>query len=133
MVFLQKGMWVHGRVNAYIGMVLQSDGSNSNQMVLMCNQMVKISLTKTNSKNQNPRQIQVQKSKSKLLPRWLNNILVIVCTMFSTLLTLVVLLLLAKHFKMKSLIASLVIATLPPPSVATTMVPSTGQFDLLGL
>ena len=32
----------------------------------------------------------------------------------STLLTLVVLLLLAKHFKMKSLIASLVIATLPP-------------------
>ena len=33
---------------------------------------------------------------------------------------------------MKSLIASLVIATLPPPSVATTMVPSTGQFDLPG-
>ena len=37
-----------------------------------------------------------------LLPRWLNNILVIVCTVFSTLLTIVVLLLLAKHFKMKS-------------------------------
>ena len=63
-----------------------------------------------------------------LLPRWLNNILVIVCTVFSTLLTLVVLLLLAKHFKMKSLIASLVIVTLPPPSVAS--VPSTGQFDI---
>ena len=63
-----------------------------------------------------------------LLPRWLNNVLVIVCTVFSTLLTLVVLLLLAKHFKMKSLIASLVIATLPPPSVAS--VPSTGQFDI---
>ena len=63
-----------------------------------------------------------------LLPRWLNNILVIVCTVFSTLLTLVVLLLLAKHFKMKSLIASLVITTLPPPSVA--IVPSTGQFDI---
>ena len=68
-----------------------------------------------------------------LLPRWLNNILVIVCTVFSTLLTLVVLLLLAKHFKMKSLIASLVIATLPPPSVATSMVPFTGQFDIPGL
>ena len=66
-----------------------------------------------------------------MLPRWLNNILVIVCTVFSTLLTLVVLLLLAKHFKMKSLIASLVIATLPPPSVA--MVPSTGQFDIPGI
>ena len=66
-----------------------------------------------------------------LLPRWLNIILVIVCTVFSTLLTIVVLLLLAKHFKMKSLIASLVIATLPPPSVA--MVPSTGQIDLQGV
>ena len=66
-----------------------------------------------------------------LLPRWLNNVLVIVCTVFSTLLTLVVLLLLAKHFKMKSLIASLVIATLPPPSVA--IVPSTGQFNIPGI
>ena len=66
-----------------------------------------------------------------LLPRWLNNILVIVCTVFSTLLTLVVLILLSKHFKMKSLIASLVIATLPPPSVV--MVPSTGQFDIPGI
>ena len=66
-----------------------------------------------------------------LLPRWLNNILVIICTVFSTLLTIVVLLLLAKHFKMKSLIVSLVIATLPPPSVA--MVPSTGQIDLPGV
>ena len=42
-------------------------------------------------------------------------------------------LLLAKHFKMKSLIASLVIATLPPPSVATAMRPTTGQFDLPGM
>ena len=68
-----------------------------------------------------------------LLPQWLNNILVIICTVFSTLLTLVVLLLLAKHFKRKSLIASLVIATLPPPSVAPTMGPTTGQFDLPGI
>ena len=66
-----------------------------------------------------------------LLPRWLNNVLVIVCTVFSTLLTLVVLLLLAKHFKMKSLIVSLVVATLPPPSVA--IVHSTGQFDIPGI
>ena len=55
-----------------------------------------------------------------LISRWLNNILNIVCTVFSTLLTQVVLLLLAKHFKMKSLIVSLVTATLPPPFVATT-------------
>ena len=68
-----------------------------------------------------------------LLPQWLNNILVIICTVFSTLLTLVVLLLLAKHFKMKSLIGSLVLTTLPPPPVATVMRPTTGQFDLPGL
>ena len=66
-----------------------------------------------------------------LLPRWVNNIFVIVCTVFSTLLTLVVLLLLAKHFKMKSLTASLVIATLPPPSMV--MAPSTAQLDLPGI
>ena len=66
-----------------------------------------------------------------LLPRWLNNILVIICTVFSTLLTLVVMLLLAKHFKMKSLVAPLVIATLPPPSMAIAQ--STTQLDLPGI
>ena len=66
-----------------------------------------------------------------LLPRWLNNILVSVCTVFSTLLALVVLLLLAKHFKMKSLIASLVIATLPSPSMV--MLSSTAQLDPPGI
>ena len=54
-----------------------------------------------------------------LLPRWFNNILVIVCTVFSTLLTLVVLVLLTKHFKMRSLIASLVLSTLPLPPETT--------------
>ena len=68
-----------------------------------------------------------------LLPQWLNNILVIICTLFSTLLTLVVLLLLAKHFKMKSLRASLVIATLPPPSVATAMRPPQDSLIYQGL
>ena len=68
-----------------------------------------------------------------MLPRWLNNILVIVCTVFSTLLTLVVLLLLTKYFKMISLIASLVISTLPPPPEATAMISPTGQLDLSGI
>ena len=45
MVFLPRGMWVHGRVNVYIGAVLQLDGSSSNWTVLMCNQMVRISIT----------------------------------------------------------------------------------------
>ena len=69
-----------------------------------------------------------------LLPQWLNNILVIICT--------VCVLYTAdpsgitpfgKALQMKSLIASLVIATLPPPSVATAMRPTTGQFDLPGI
>ena len=34
---------------------------------------------------------------------------------------------------MKSLIASLVLATLPPPPVTTAMRPTMGQFDLPGL
>ena len=68
-----------------------------------------------------------------LLPRWLNNILVIVCTVFSTLLTLVVLLLMTKHFKMKSLIASLVISTLPPPPEVMAMRHSSGLLELPGI
>ena len=68
-----------------------------------------------------------------LLSRWLNNILVIICTVLSTLLTLIVILLLAKHFKMKSLIASLAIATLAPPSMATAIKPTTEDFKIPGI
>ena len=68
-----------------------------------------------------------------LLPRWLHNTLVIVCTVFSTLLTLVVLLLMKKHFKMKSLIASLVISTLPPPPGVMAMRHSSGVLELPGI
>ena len=68
-----------------------------------------------------------------LLPRWLNNILVIISTVFSTLLTLMVLLLLTKHFKMKSLIASLVLSTLPPPPEATAKRHNSGLLELPGL
>ena len=48
------------------------------------------------------------------------------------LLTLMVLLLLTKHFKMKSLIASLVLSTLPPPE-ATAMRHNSGLLELPGL
>ena len=50
-----------------------------------------------------------------LLPRWINNILVIISTVVTTLLALLVLVLLTKHFKIKSLLATLVLSTLPPP------------------
>ena len=67
-----------------------------------------------------------------LLPRWINNILVIISTVVSTLLALLVLVLLTKHFKIKSLLATLVLSTLPPPSEATAFKHDLGQTDLSG-
>ena len=63
-----------------------------------------------------------------LLPRWINNILVIISTVVSTLLALLVLVLLTEHFKVKSLLATLVLSTLPPPPEATAF-----KLDLSGL
>ena len=65
-----------------------------------------------------------------LLPRWINNILVIISTVVSTLLALLVLVLLSKHFKIKSLLATLVLSTLPPPPEATAFKYDLGQTDL---
>ena len=65
-----------------------------------------------------------------ILPRWINNILVIISTVVSTLLALMVLVLLTKHFKTKSLLATLVLSTLPPPPEATAYKYDLGQTDL---
>ena len=71
------------------------------------------------------------KTQSKpLLPRWVNNILVIISTVVSTILALLVLVLLTKHFKIKSLLATLVLSTLPPPPEATAFKYDLGQTDL---
>ena len=67
-----------------------------------------------------------------LLPRWINNILVIISTVVSTLLALLVLVLLTKHFKIKSLLATLVLSTLLPPPQATALRHDLGQIDLSG-
>ena len=67
-----------------------------------------------------------------LLPRWINNILVIISTVVSTLLALLVLVLLTKHFKIKSLLATLVLSTLPPPPQATALRHDLGQIYLSG-
>ena len=65
-----------------------------------------------------------------ILPRWINNILVIISTVVSTLLALLVLVLLTKHFKIKSLLATLVLSTLPPPPEATAYKYDLGHTDL---
>ena len=65
-----------------------------------------------------------------LLPRWINNVMVIISTVVSTILALLVLVLLTKHFKIKSLLATLVLSTLPPPPEATALKHDLGQTDL---
>ena len=67
-----------------------------------------------------------------MLPRWINNILVIISTVVSTLLALLVLVLLTKHFKIKSLLATLVLSTLPPPPQAMALKHNLGQLESPG-
>ena len=57
----------------------------------------------------------------KIMPRWLNNILVMTCTAMTTVLMIIILILLAKHFKMKALVSMLAIQTVPPPAEAVNL------------
>ena len=55
-----------------------------------------------------------------LLPKFLANILIVVCLVLSTMVTIVVILVLVKYCKMSSIVASLVVGSqLPPPALAT--------------
>ena len=47
-----------------------------------------------------------------IMPRWLNNVLVMTYTAMTTVLMIVILVLLAKHFKMKALVSMLAISSL---------------------
>ena len=57
----------------------------------------------------------------KIMPRWLNNVLVMTCTAMTTVLMIIILVLLAKHFKMKALVSMLAIQNVPPPSEAVNL------------
>ena len=57
----------------------------------------------------------------KIMPRWLNNILVMTCTAMTTVLMVIILVLLAKHFKMKALVSMIAIQTVPPPAEAVNL------------
>ena len=48
------------------------------------------------------------------MPRWLNDVLVMTCTAMTTVL-IIILILLARHFKMKTLVSMLAISSLPMP------------------
>ena len=57
----------------------------------------------------------------KTMPRLLNNVLVMTCTAMTTVLMIIILVLLAKHFKMKALVCMLAIQTVPPPVEAVNL------------
>ena len=50
-----------------------------------------------------------------IMPRWPNNVLVMTCTVMTTVLMIVILVLLEKHFKMEALVSMLAIQTVPLP------------------
>ena len=52
-----------------------------------------------------------------IMPRWLNNVLVMTCTAMTTVIMIIILVLVAKHFKMKALVSMLAIQTVAPPPV----------------
>ena len=59
-----------------------------------------------------------------LLPKFLANILIVVCSVLSTMVTIVVILILIKYCKMSSIVATLVVGSqLPPPAPATPQWP----------
>ena len=59
-----------------------------------------------------------------LLPKFLANILIVVCSVLSTLATIVVILVLVKYCKMSSILATLIIdSQLPPPVLAILQLP----------
>ena len=64
---------------------------------------------------------EAEQQMQKIMPRWLNNILVMICTAMTTVLMIIILVLLAKHFKMKALVSMLAIQTVPPPAEAVNL------------
>ena len=61
-----------------------------------------------------PEEREVKKAMQKIMPRWLNNVPVMTCTAMTTVLMMIILVLRAKHFKMKALVSMLAIQSLPP-------------------
>ena len=60
-----------------------------------------------------PEEREASQPMQTIMPRWLNNVLVMTCTAMTTVLIIVILVCLAKHFKMKALVSILAISSLP--------------------
>ena len=62
-----------------------------------------------------PEEREANQAMHKIMPRWLNNVLVMTCTAMTNVLMMIILVLRAKHFKMKALVSMLATQSLPPP------------------
>ena len=60
-----------------------------------------------------PEEREASQPMQTIMQRWLNNVLVMTCTAMTTVLMIMILILLAKHFKMKVLVSMLAISSLP--------------------
>ena len=61
-----------------------------------------------------PEEREASQTMQTIMPRWLNYVLVMTYTALTTVLMIVILVLLAKHFKMKALVSMLAISSFPP-------------------
>ena len=59
-----------------------------------------------------PEEREASQPMQTIMPSWLNNVLVMTCTAMTLVLMIVILVLLAKHFKMKALVSMLAISSL---------------------
>ena len=62
-----------------------------------------------------PEEREANQPMQTIMPRCLNNMLVMTCTAMTAVLMIVILILLVKHFKMKALVSMLAISSLPLP------------------
>ena len=62
-----------------------------------------------------PEEREANQPMQTIMPRWLNNVLVMTCTAMTTVLMMIIFVLMAKHLKMKASVSMLAIQSLPPP------------------
>ena len=60
-----------------------------------------------------PEEREASQHMQTIMPRWLNNVLVMICMAMTTVLMIIILILLAKHLKMKALVSMLALTTFP--------------------
>ena len=65
-----------------------------------------------------PEEREANQPMQTIMPRWFNNVLVMTSTAMTNVLMMIILVLMAKHLKMKALVSMLAVQSLPPPAEA---------------